>query len=42
MVNSHQLSTLTQYNCTIQGIKIDQPISGGLNNQQIESRLAAT
>lgn len=42
MVNSYYLSTLTQYNCNVQGIKIDQSISGGLHTQQIESRFAAT
>lgn len=42
MVNSYYLSTPTQYNCTVQGIKIDQSISGGLHTQQIESRFAAT
>lgn len=42
MVNSYYLSTLTQYNCTVQGIKIDQSISGELHTQQIESRFAAT
>lgn len=40
MVNSYYSNTLTQYNCTVREIKIDQPISGGLNSQQIESRLA--
>lgn len=42
MVNSYYSNTLTQYNCTVREIKIDQPISGGLNSQQIESRLAET